>query len=118
MGGYDYDAAFCPHYHRAAELVGRRWTGAIIRALLHGATHFSQIRDTIPDLTDKMLTTRLRELEAEGIVDRTVIPESPVCIEYHLTTKGRDLERAVRALNEWADHWLAGADRDGNPTSA
>lgn len=103
--GFDVDRAFCPDYHHAVELVGRRWNGVILRALLHGATRFAQLRGLIPELTDKMLSTRLKELEAEGLVTRTVTPTTPVRVEYHLTEKGRDLDRAVTALSEWADRW-------------
>lgn len=101
----DY-SRFCTRYHKAVELVGRRWTGAIIRELLDGATRFNEIRDAIPDLSDRMLSERLKELEAEGIVIRTVYPETPVLIEYQLTEKGKDLERVVVAIKEWAYEWL------------
>lgn len=107
----DVDTAFCPDFHHAVELVGRRWTGVILRALLHGATRFVQIRECIPELTDKMLASRLKELEAEGLVTRTVLPETPVRIEYALTEKGRDLQRAMQALDDWADRWAATAAR-------
>lgn len=100
------DGAFCPHYHHAVELIGKRWTGAILRAMFHGATHFSAIRDTIPDLSDKMLADRLRELEAEGIVARTVVPSTPVRIDYTLTEKGRALEQVVDAVTAWAETWV------------
>lgn len=115
MGPYDFDDAFCPHYHHAVEIVGRRWSGAIVRALLYGATRYVQIRQTIPELTDKMLSSRLRELEAEGIIVRTVVPDTPVRVEYHLTEKGRDLERAVAALSQWADRWMPAPTEE--PTS-
>lgn len=101
-----YDAAFCPQYHRAVELIGRRWAGAILRAMLFGANRFSDIRDTIPALSDKMLAQRLKELEAEGIVERIVIPATPVRISYELTDKGRALQKAVEALSAWADEWI------------
>jgi DNA-binding HxlR family transcriptional regulator len=99
------DEAFCPQYHHAVELIGRRWTGAILRAMLHGATRFGEMRGTIPDLSDKMLARRLKELEAEGIVDRRVFAETPVRIEYGLTSKGLELEKAVQTLSAWADAW-------------
>ena len=105
--GFEVDRAFCPDFHHAVEVIGRRWTGVILRALLHGATRFSQIRDVIPELTDKMLSARLRELEAEGIVARRVIGDVPVRVEYGLTEKGRDLSEAITALSDWADRWAA-----------
>ncbi len=99
-------SGFCPLYHRAIEIIGRRWTGAIIRALLSGDTRFTKIRATIPGLSDRLLSERLKELEAEGIVERRVLDGSPVRVEYSLTEKGQALEPAVRALKEWGREWL------------
>jgi DNA-binding HxlR family transcriptional regulator len=97
---------FCPRYHHAVELLGRRWTGAIVRAMLNGTVRFSDLTATIPDLSDRMLAERLKELEAEGIVVRTVIPTMPVKIEYHLSAKGAALVTAVKAISTWADTWV------------
>jgi|SRR5579875_661539 len=99
-------SAFCPRYHHAVELIGRRWTGAILRALLAGVDRFSDLAHAIPGLSDRMLSERLKELEAEGIVERIVIPETPVRIEYHLTKKGRALSSVIDALANWAETWL------------
>ncbi len=99
-------APFCPRYHRAVELVGRRWTGAIIRVLLSGPVRFNTLRDAIPDLSDKMLAERLRELETEDVVVRRVIPSTPVRVEYELTDKGRALEPIVAGLARWAERWV------------
>lgn len=102
---------FCPAYHRAVEIVGRRWTGEIVRALLAGKTRFSEITTTVPGLSDRMLAERLKELESEGIVTRTVLPTTPVRVRYGLTCKGRALGSVVDALSEWAHDWLvAGTD--------
>jgi DNA-binding HxlR family transcriptional regulator len=98
--------AFCPRYHHAVELIGRRWSGAIIRALFTGCVHFSDFRSTIPGLSDRMLSERLKELEAEGIISRLVIPSMPVTIEYHLTDKGRALANAIEAIARWAEDWI------------
>ena len=100
-----------------AQLVGRRWSGAILRELLLGTTRFGQIRAAIPQLTDKMLASRLREFEAEGLVTRSVFAEIPVRVEYHLTEKGRDLEAAVATLSQWADRWIPAADEVPTATS-
>jgi DNA-binding HxlR family transcriptional regulator len=100
-------SAFCPVYHRAIELIGRRWTGAILRVLLSGTIRFSDITAAIPGLSDRLLSERLKELEAEGIVTRTVIPEMPVRIEYHLTEKGRALHDVIDAVSRWAEEWAA-----------
>jgi DNA-binding HxlR family transcriptional regulator len=105
--GDDGFSGFCPLYHRAIEIVGRRWTGAIIRALLAGNIRFSQIRSTVPGLSDRLLSERLKELEAEGIVERQVLALTPVRIEYHLTPKGEALASVVQAVSVWAETWLA-----------
>lgn len=100
---------FCPLYQQAIELIGRRWTGAILRALLAGATRFGDLADAIPGVSDRLLSERLKELEAEGVVARTVTPTTPVRIEYHLTAKGRALADVVAAISAWAHDWLASA---------
>lgn len=101
-------SGFCPHYHQAIEIVGRRWTGAVIRALLAGNSRFGRIRDTIPGLSDRLLSERLKELEGEGIVERRVIGCPPARAEYHLTAKGQALAEVVAAVSGWAEEWLAG----------
>jgi DNA-binding HxlR family transcriptional regulator len=95
----------CETFHHAIELIGRRWTGVIISLLLQSRCRFATLRDAIPDITDRMLSERLSELEAEGIVQRTVIPETPVRVEYSLTKKGRGLAAAVEAVSDWAHKW-------------
>jgi DNA-binding HxlR family transcriptional regulator len=95
----------CARFHRASELIGRRWTGAIIFVLLKSRCRFAVLRDAIPEITDRMLSDRLQELEMEGIVDRTVIPETPVRVEYALTKKGRALAGPIDAIVEWAHKW-------------
>lgn len=96
----------CPKYHKAIELIGRRWTGAIISAMLAGKSRYHEIRENVPDISDRMLAERLRELEAEGVVERNVFPTTPVRIEYELTDKGRALESAIVAIGSWADKWI------------
>jgi DNA-binding HxlR family transcriptional regulator len=96
----------CPRFHYAVELIGRRWTGAILRAMLNGATRFSDITVQVPGLSDRLLSERLRDLEEEGIVQRTVIPERPVRVEYHLTEKGQALESVLDAVGVWAETWI------------
>jgi DNA-binding HxlR family transcriptional regulator len=100
---------FCPLYHRAMELIGRRWTGAIVRALLAGDIRFGQVRATIPGISDRLLSQRLKELEAEGVVKRSVLDTTPVRIEYHLTPKGDALASVVQSASEWAEEWLTPA---------
>src|ERR687890_1351276 len=81
----------CSAYHRAIELIGKRWTGAIVFVLLDGPLRFSEVKLLVPDLSDRLLSERMKELEGEGIVQRRVIDETPVHVEYALTQKGTAL---------------------------
>jgi DNA-binding HxlR family transcriptional regulator len=103
-------SSFCPQFHQAVELIGRRWTGAILRAMMSGVNRFTDLSATVPGLSDKMLSERLKELESQGIVARRVIPVTPVRIEYELTEKGRDLEQVVQALADWTGRWVERRD--------
>ncbi len=105
----------CPQFHRASELIGRRWTGAIIYVLLKGRCRFATLRDAISDITDRMLSERLQELEQEGIVERTVVPDTPVRVEYALTKKGRALASAFDAIADWAHKWMDSEARASAP---
>ena len=96
----------CAAYHQAVELIGKRWTGAIVFVLLEGPLRFSEVKLLVPDLSDRLLSERMKELEAEGIVERRVIDAMPVRVEYRLTEKGQALEPAVRSLKVWARSWL------------
>ena len=104
--GQAHTPILCARFHRASELIGRRWTGAIIYVLLESRCRFAVLRQAIPDITDRMLTERLQELETKGIVERTVVPEAPVRVEYALTQKGRGLANAIGAISNWADKWI------------
>jgi len=99
-------AGCCPLYHEAVELVGRRWTGAILRVLMDGALRFSEIAQAVPELSDRLLSERMKELEARGIVERNVLPGPPVRVEYSLSQMGRELEPALSELQRWAKRWL------------
>jgi DNA-binding HxlR family transcriptional regulator len=102
----------CPRYHHAVELIGRRWTGAILMVLLQGASRFTDIVQSVPGLSDRLLSERLKELEAEGIVTREVHAETPVRIEYQLTSMGRDLSTVTTAVSTWAERWLPSNQED------
>jgi DNA-binding HxlR family transcriptional regulator len=106
MQGMGLKPQLCARFHRAVELIGGRWTGAVIQLLLNGRLRFAQLRDAIPDISDRMLSERLRELEMEGIVERIVVPETPVRVEYELTEKGRALEQALASVGKWAERWV------------
>ncbi len=112
-------ANVCPHFRRAVELIGRRWTGAILSALLGGARRFTDVSQAVPGLSDRLLSERLKELEAEGIVVRVVDLASPGRVEYQLTAKGRDLREVTDAVTSWAYRWLphecAGTDEAALP---
>jgi DNA-binding HxlR family transcriptional regulator len=96
----------CSRFHQASELIGRRWTGAIIYVLMRTRCRFATLRDAIPDITDRMLSERLQELEGQGIVERTVIPDTPVRVEYALSAKGRALASTIDAISAWAERWV------------
>jgi DNA-binding HxlR family transcriptional regulator len=93
-------------FHYAAELLGRRWTGAIIRELTGGARRFNELLASIPGLSDRLLCERLRELEGAHIVDRDVEAGPPVKVSYALTKAGRELEPVLQAIAAWAERWV------------
>ena len=121
-----HDSHFCPYFHRAVELIGKRWSGSIVREMLSGPRRFSELRGAIPDISDRMLCARLKGLEQEGLVERRVYAETPVRVEYQLTDKGRGLEKVFTAIGEWADTWPgcrearadAGQPGQGGPEAA
>lgn len=95
----------CPDFHAAVELIGKRWAGAILWALAPGPLYFAEIAQAVPGLSDRLLSRRLRELEAEGLVERAVHEGTPPRVSYRLTEKGRELEPAIRELGDWAKRW-------------
>jgi DNA-binding HxlR family transcriptional regulator len=104
----------CTRFHKVIELIGSRWTGAILQTLLQGKTRYASIKGAVPEITDRMLSERLRSLEAEGLVLRAVVPETPVRVEYELTSKGRELQSALREIASWAERWIpAPGEGDG-----
>jgi len=103
-------APFCPHFHEAVELIGRRWSGAILRSMLSGARRFSEIGVPIPRLSDRLLSERLKEFESAGLAERSVVPETPIRVEYLLTEKGRALTPTVIELTAWAEEWFGAVE--------
>lgn len=97
---------FCPRYHHAVELIGRRWTGAILRLLIARPHRFNELLAAVPGLSDRLLTERLKELEAEGLLERRVIAGPPVRVEYELTQMGSELGPVVWDIAGWAEKWL------------
>ncbi|MCE5170538.1 helix-turn-helix transcriptional regulator [Paenibacillus profundus] len=96
----------CPRFEAAFCVLGKRWNGLLIQVLLSGPKRFKDISALIPTMSDKMLSERMKDLEAAGIVVRNVYPETPVRIEYALTDKGRALESVMEAIQEWAERWV------------
>ena len=96
----------CPRFHLAAELIGKKWTGAILRALQAERCRFTEIAAMVPGLSDRLLSERLKELEHEGIIQRIVTPDTPVRIEYRLTEKGVGLYEVMDAIGHWAERWI------------
>jgi DNA-binding HxlR family transcriptional regulator len=106
----------CPSFHAAVELIGRRWTGAILFALIERPLYFRELAAAVPGLSDRLLSARLRELEAEGLVERCVHDGPPARVSYALTELGRGLEPAIRELHSWARRWDSGRE-NGSPTA-
>ena len=102
------EAHCCPYLHEAVELIGKRWSGAIIAVLIEGGPmRFSEIAQAIPQLSDRLLSERMKELELRGIVERRVQPDSPARVEYALTDMGLELAPTLDKLKDWSRRWLA-----------
>jgi DNA-binding HxlR family transcriptional regulator len=100
------DPKVCPHFHAAVELVGKRWSGAILATLTDSQRcRFGELSQAVPGMSDRLLSQRLRELEDEGMVQRAVEPGTPVRVSYSLTEKGADLSPALRELGDWGRRW-------------
>ncbi|PTX53764.1 HxlR family transcriptional regulator [Melghirimyces profundicolus] len=104
----------CPKFEFAFELLGKRWTGLIIRVLLDGPKRFKEISAMIPGMSDKMLAERFKELESAGILTRNIYPETPVRIEYALTEKGQALKPVMDEVQNWAEKWCDPVDTPGD----
>lgn len=96
----------CARFHIALELIGARWTGAVIQVIFKGAHRYADLRAAIPGINDTMLARRLRELETAGLVERRVLATSPVRVEYHLTEMGQELRPALDELVTWSHKWI------------
>jgi DNA-binding HxlR family transcriptional regulator len=95
----------CPHFHAAIELIGKRWTGAIVCALTERPMRFGELGKVVPGLSDRLLSQRLRELEDAGLVERDVEAGTPVRVTYSLTQRGEGLGPAISELQSWAREW-------------
>ena len=99
-------SAFCPRFQYAIELIGRRWVGAVLRVLVAGPARFNELLAAVPNLSDRLLTERLRELEREGLVSRTVSPDRPIRVTYELTDCGRSLSEIICTVGTWSERWV------------
>lgn len=95
----------CPKYEAAIEVLGKKWTGLILRILLEGPKRFTDLKDQMSGVSDRMLSDRLKQLELAGIVERQVVDCRPVLIRYSLTAKGQELRSVVEAIAQWAEKW-------------
>ena len=100
----------CPRYEHASQILGKRWTGLLLLALMDRPRRFCELTSLVEGLSDRVLSDRLRELEVEGIVSRAVYPNIPVRVEYQLTEKGRALKPVVDAIQRWANDWVTPPD--------
>jgi DNA-binding HxlR family transcriptional regulator len=87
------------------ELIGRRWAGAILYALTDGPLHFAEIKESVPGMSDRLLSHRLKELEEAGLVEREVHSGNRIRVSYELTRKGHSLEPVIGGLRDWARAW-------------
>ncbi len=101
-----YSEQICVRYQHAVEIIGKRWTGLILKVLMAGPLRFNEIAEQLQVISDRMLSERLKELEQEGVVERRVLPETPVRVEYTLTEKGRALAPVIQAIESWGDQWI------------
>ncbi|WP_411343039.1 winged helix-turn-helix transcriptional regulator [Paenibacillus sp. WLX1005] len=101
-----HQLGLCPRFETAFSFLGKRWNGLIIQSLMSGPKRFKDISNLIPMMSDKMLSERMKDLEASGILVRQVYPETPVRIEYELTEKGRALQPVMDQIQNWAEQWV------------
>jgi DNA-binding HxlR family transcriptional regulator len=101
----EVNTSICPKFEKATKLLSKKWSSLIIYQLLHGSNRFNDLQKEIK-VSAKVLSERLKELEEENIVKRTVYNETPVRIEYDLTEKGKSLEPILDALSKWSDKWI------------
>lgn len=102
----EWQTPVCAEFHNTIELIGKRWTGAILAVLIRGPQRFNEILATVPGLSDRLLTERLRELEDKGIVTRKIFVERPIRIEYGLSDAGQDLDHLIKVITAWGLKWF------------
>lgn len=111
MATKGYSSHICPRFQAAVDLLGKRWTGLIIQQLLERPLRFNELCERVELVSDRMMSERLKELEAAGVVSRQVSPDPPVRVAYALTEKGRALAPVVEAIGRWAEQWVTPAHK-------
>ncbi|WP_314685719.1 helix-turn-helix domain-containing protein [uncultured Bifidobacterium sp.] len=102
----------CPSFVAAMTIIGQRWSGLIIQALAKGCSSFTEISHFAEKLSDASLSRRLKQLEAEGLLVRTVTQDRPTRVRYTLTEAGKALAPVLNSLTDWGEHYV----RHGNVT--
>lgn len=108
------DDGVCRSFQRSVELVGKKWTAAVLLAAMRGARRFVDYRSRITGISNQLLSQRLRELEGHQLIERVVVPTTPVQILYRPTERGADLMRVLHPLVEWS---ATNEDEDIRPSS-
>ncbi|CAM4417802.1 MULTISPECIES: helix-turn-helix domain-containing protein [Paenibacillus] len=96
----------CPRFEKAVDVLSKRWVALIVFVLMQGPRRFGEIEGCLSNLSGKVLSDRLKEMENEGIIQRTVYPEMPVRIEYSLTAKGNALAPILGEISSWSSEWI------------
>lgn len=110
MSKVEKELAVCPKYERVFHILGKRWNALIIDVLDQKECRFCEISRTIEELSDRVLTERIRELEQEQIIIKKRVSEDSLKYTYSLTQKGKSLARATRTLKRWAEEWIKTED--------
>jgi DNA-binding HxlR family transcriptional regulator len=97
------DEESCRRIVRALDIIGARWTGPILLAGARGARRFKEYRALVPGISDPQLTLRLKQLQGRGLIERTVVPSTPVQIRYALTPDAEELISALQPLSRWSE---------------
>lgn len=102
------DFTLCPKFEKCFQILGKKWNGLIIDVLLEGGPQrFVDLAAKIPEVSDRVLTERLKELEAQGIIERAVACAGQKRMDYCLTEKGLSLEKVMKEVHQWGDAWMA-----------
>jgi len=99
-------------------IIGGKWKADILHHLVEGPRRFNQLRRLLPGVTQRMLTLQLRELEADGIVKRTVYAQVPPRVDYELTEAGRTIIPILVSMRDWGEHFLMGGRSSGKAAAS